>query len=159
MKRIFLAVALLIFTTAIAWGQISGGKMVRDSKVDRELTKVEEEWHSAYVKHDPSILECILAEEYVSISSNGGSADKAQTIAGLKRDDSQYEYSTPHDLDIRIYGDGAIVIGRTKEKWKNKKGEEFTAEYRWTDLFVKRDGRWQCVAAQVARVPPPKPAQ
>ena len=60
-------------------------------------------------------------------------------------------------MDMRFYGDTVVVIGRTKEKWKNQKGEEFTAEYRWTDVFVKRKGRWQCVAAQVARVPPPKP--
>ncbi len=127
------------------------------AKVEQELIKLEDEWHNAYVRRDAEPLERILADEYIAISGNGGSGNKAQAIAGLRADKSTYEYSTPYDMDFRFYGDTVVVIGRTKEKGKAENGTEFTVEYRWTDVFVKRNGRWQCVAAQIARVPPPKP--
>lgn len=41
-----------------------------------------------------------------------------------------------------------LEIARVEEQW-----QQFMSEYRWTDVFVKRDGRWQCVAAQVTSVP------
>lgn len=158
MKHIIIAVLLVAMTSLFALGQASDKQKSRNAKVERELIKLEEEWHNAYVRRDAAPLERILADEYIAISGNGGSSNKAQTIAGLKADTATYEYSTPYDMDMRFYGgDTVVVIGRTKEKGRNQSGAEFTVEYRWTDVFVKRKGRWQCVAAQVARVPPPKP--
>ena len=49
------------------------------------------------------------------------------------------------DLTIRFYGDTAVVIG--SESWKLKKNGE-TGRYIWTDIFVKRNGKWQVVASQ-----------
>ena len=158
MKNHFpLLLFLLVFvSTGIA--QTPEKKLPRNPKIEQELFKLEEEWHNAYVKHDATPLERILADEYVSVGASGSHA-KAQAVEGLKADTATYDYSTPYDLDVRVYGDTAVVIGRTKEKGRAANGNEFTAEYRWTDVFVKRQGRWQCVAAQVVRVPPPKPAK
>jgi ketosteroid isomerase-like protein len=111
------------------------------------------------VRRDAAPLERILADEYIAVGGSGGSINKAQTIEGLKNDTAIYEYSTPYNMDFRFYGDTVVVVGRTKDKGKTQNGTEFSVEYRWTDVFVKREGRWQCVAAQVVRVPPPKPKQ
>ena len=159
MKKILACAILIIVLSSIALGQMAGKQMSRNAKVERALIKLEEEWHNGYVRHDPTPLERILADEFIAISGNGQSHNKTQTIEGLKADQATYEYSTPYDMDFRFYGDTIVVIGRTKEKGKAQNGTEFIAEYRWTDVFVKKNGRWQCVAAQVARVPPPRPKQ
>jgi ketosteroid isomerase-like protein len=156
MKHILIAL-IVVAMSSIATGQTINKQKSRNAKTEQELIKLEEEWHNAYVRHDAAPLERILADEYIAISGNGGSSNKAQAIAGLKADTTTYEYSTPYDMDMRFYGDTVVVIGRTKEKGRTQNGTEFIVEYRWTDVFVKRKGSWQCVAAQVARVPPPKP--
>jgi len=135
---------------------MSGKQTARNLKAERELKKVEEDWANAYLRHDAAALERILADEFISVSSNGKSHNKRQDIEELKADSAVYDYSTPYDLEIRIYGDGAVVIGRTKERGHYDSGRQFVNEYRWTDIFVKRQGRWQCVAAQVASIPPPR---
>lgn len=157
--KIFFAVALLIFAaSSLAFGQTPQQKLSRkNEKIKQEITKLEEEWHNAYLQRDASPLERILADEYIAVGGNGGNSNKTQAIEGLKNDTATYEYSTPYDMDFRFYGDTVVVIGRTKEKGKAQNGAEFSVEYRWTDVFVKRNGRWQCVAAQVVRIPPPKP--
>ena len=160
MRRLFAVTALILTATSFAVSQTTEQKLTdKNLKIKQELIKLEEEWHNAYVKRDAAPLEKILADEYIAVSGNGGSYGKAQSIEGLKNDTATYEYSTPYDMDFRFYDDTVVVIGRTKEKGKSQNGTEFTVEYRWTDVFVKKNGRWQCVAAQVVRVPPAKPKQ
>ncbi len=160
MKRLFVIVVLIFATTSFAASQTTEQKLTsKNLKAKQELIKLEEEWHNAYVRRDAAPLERILADEYIAVGGSGGSINKAQTIEGLKNDTAIYEYSTPYNMDFRFYGDTVVVVGRTKDKGKAQNGTEFSVEYRWTDVFVKREGRWQCVAAQVVRVPPPKPKQ
>lgn len=158
MKKLIILTAVILTVALSAASQTIEQKLSgKNLKIKQEIIKLEEEWHNAYVKRDPAPLERILADEYVFVGGSGRSINKAQAIEGLKNDAATYEYSTPYDMDFRFYGDTVVVIGRTKEKGKAKDGAEFSVEYRWTDVFVKRDGRWQCVAAQVVRIPPPKP--
>ncbi len=160
MRKLFAIAGLIFAFVSFAASQTTKGKLSgRNLKIKQELIRLEEEWHNAYVKRDAAALERVLADEYIAVGGNGGSYNKTQTIEGLKNDTATYEYSTPYDMDFRFYDDAVVVIGRTKEKGKAQNGAEFSVEYRWTDVFVKRDGRWQCVAAQVIRVPPPKPKQ
>lgn len=158
MKRFFAAAALIFAVTAFAASQTEQKLTEKNLKIKQELIKLEEQWHNAYLQRDAEPLERILADEYIAVGGNGRSINKAQTVEGLKNDTATYEYSTPYDMDFRFYGDTVVVIGRTKEKGKNKDGAEFSVEYRWTDVFVKKNGRWQCVAAQVVRIPS-KPKQ
>jgi len=156
-KIILVTAVLVAVASSLAFGQIAGKRVPRDTRVEREITRVEEEWANASSRHDAAALERILADEFISVGSKGDSHNKAQDIEELKADSATYEYSTPYDLEIRSYGSMAIVIGRTKEKGHYPSGRQFINEYRWTDVFAKRQGRWQCVAAQVASLPPPKP--
>ena len=157
MKRLFAIVVLIFAATSFAASQATEQKLTsKNLKTKQELIKLEEEWHNAYLRRDATPLEKFLADEYIAVGGNGGTVNKAQTVEGLKNDTATYEYSTPYDMDFRFYGDTVVVIGRTKEKGKAQNGAEFSVEYRWTDVFVKREGRWQCVAAQVVRIPPPK---
>jgi ketosteroid isomerase-like protein len=60
------------------------------------------------------------------------------------------------DMKVRIYGDTAIVNGRTTEKIQAG-SKELVIQYRRTDVFVKRNGRWQCVSFHGSRIiEPPK---
>jgi hypothetical protein len=156
MKRLSAVTVLILAVALFAASQTTEQKLTgKNLKIKQELIKLEEEWHNAYVRHAAEPLERILADDYIAVYSNGKSVDKAQSIEDLKADKSIYDYSTPYDMDMRFYDNTVVIIGRTKDKWKNQKGEDLTAEYRWTDVFVKRNGRWRCVAAQVVRIPPP----
>ncbi len=52
---------------------------------------------------------------------------------------------------MRAYGDTAVVHGLETEK-SSYKGKDTSGQYRFTDVFVKRNGRWQAIATQVTRV-------
>jgi ketosteroid isomerase-like protein len=54
------------------------------------------------------------------------------------------------DMRVRICGNAAVVTGRNVLQ-ASLKGKDTSGPYRFTDVFVKRDGRWQCVATQAVR--------
>jgi len=55
------------------------------------------------------------------------------------------------EIKVRVYGDAAVVLGRSTEKSRYK-DEGTTVQVQWTDTWVKRAGRWQCVAEHASNI-------
>ncbi len=153
MKTFLIALIFIVAAFSLTPAQTNSEKASRDNSLQLDIARVEEQWHSALARRDAALLDKVLADEFIVVAGNGKSQNKSQTIESLKADTAVYEYFTPYDFDVRQYGDTVVVIGRSKAKGHYPSGKQFMSEYRWTDVFVKRDGRWQCVAAQVTSVP------
>jgi hypothetical protein len=123
----------------------------KKDKIISRLTKIEERWHQAYVVHEPSVLAEILSDDFILVGRTGGRIGKDDVIKNLKADKSSYEYSTPYDMEFRIYKNCAIVLGKTKEKGVTE-GKPFEANYFWKDIFIKNKNGWQCVLASTAKI-------
>lgn len=141
MKQLLVLILALVCVFPM-WGQ---------SAAEKELIKVENDWSTAWAKNDVKFLEQLYATEYHAIGSDGIVYNKA---GGIK-DDTSPEYTEKSfilsDLQVHIYGETVVVTGRNSVKFKKSgKAEQFDA--RFTDVFVKRDGRWQCVATQGTKV-------
>jgi ketosteroid isomerase-like protein len=50
-----------------------------------------------------------------------------------------------------VFGDTAVVHGLYTEK-STTKGKDTSLKGRWTEVYAKRDGRWQCMMQYVAKV-------
>lgn len=74
--------------------------------------------------------------------------NKRGMIAEMKKDKDTYTSARNGKMDVRVFGNAAVVTGSTREKGKDKDGKEFDRMFRWTDTWVERNGRWECVASQ-----------
>jgi hypothetical protein len=110
-------------------------------KVEQELTKIERDWCSADVKRDVAGVSTILADDFMDVSLTGEVANKAQTLADVKTDKTTV--CEVDMLHVRVYGDAAVVVGRTTVK-----SATFNGQYMYTDTYIRRDGRWTCVSSQ-----------
>src|SRR5438045_1991674 len=74
----------------------------------------------------------------------GTFAENAKTIADT-RDAGQY-FASNHlnEVKVRFYGDTAIAQG--DETWERRNSER--GRFVWTDTWIRRNGRWQIVAAE-----------
>lgn len=134
----------LVFV-AVVLGSLGDLTAQQPSKDEQLLLQIERDWCAANVSGDASVLGRILADDYVGVSSRGVSSTKAEELASLKVPDPTAACSQSN-LRARVYGDSAVVTG-VSIRAGTYRGVPFKdRQVVWTDTFVRRDGRWQCVA-------------
>jgi ketosteroid isomerase-like protein len=119
--------------------------------VKKQLVDLEHTINEATRTKDRATLERIYADDYYCVHSNGAAMNKA---AELSKNMSTENAWTDFDLDdvvVRIFGDVGILTGRLTLKGSTK-GFKPGAR-RFTDIFVRRDGRWQLLNCQTTLVP------
>ena len=48
------------------------------------------------------------------------------------------------DIQVQVYGDMAVLVGLDTVSGKNKSGP-YVSKWLCMNVWIKRDGRWQCV--------------
>ena len=126
------------------WQVVSNaGHALSDSAV---LAYLERDWNQAEMKQDAAWFQRMLADDYAGVDGRTGKVStKAEDIAGFKT--TTVDSARLSDLDVRLKGDTAVVTGMTHNKGKDDKGAAFDRKIRFTDVWVKRDGKWQVVSS------------
>jgi len=66
----------------------------------------------------------------------------------MKNDKTVFDSLELSDLNVRLEGNIAVVTGVNHVRGRDDKGQPLDRRSRFTDVFVKRDGRWQVLATQ-----------
>jgi ketosteroid isomerase-like protein len=126
-----------------------GDRAVRISNADakdsdkQELIRLQQEWVRAELDRDAVALGRLLADEYTLVTPEGTFITKDQFISQNQSDDALRATSIlTENLTVRIFGNVAVVRGLFK--WSE--GSDKNGQSLFTDTWLKRDGRWQCVA-------------
>ncbi len=114
------------------------------------LMQIERDWAAAGVKGDWTALDKILASEYVN-NSDGTVRPKKQILAEMKSGASKTTSASTSEMKVLILGDTGIVHGLWADK-STRNGKDTSGTYRYTDIFVKRDGRWQVATSYSPKV-------
>jgi ketosteroid isomerase-like protein len=113
------------------------------------LMYMEQEWNEADMKHDAAWFERNYADDYSSVGSRKGAlTNKAEDIQEVKTTKAVMEFAELLELNTRVEGNAAVVTGVNHVKGKDEKGNPYDRMVRFTDTYVKRDGRWLVWATQ-----------
>ena len=110
----------------------------------KELIGLENKWTEAAKKGNADGVGPLLADGFIATDADGSVHNKAQTLARIKTD--KWETNQISDVKVAVYDGAAVVTGI----WVGKgisDGKPVNAQERWTDTWVTRHGRWQCVAS------------
>ena len=155
MTKIPLALRLMLAVGSIIGPAFAAG--APGASGDREkadLMQLERDIGRANVDRDAAFFERVEADEFVFIDSNGGVTTKKEDVDGVKaapNPDVKLLAYEVDDMRVLLYGETAVVTGRVTTR-QTVKGEERTGRSRFTDVFVRRDGRWQIVAGHSSRI-------
>ena len=114
---------------------------------EREVTQLIEDLYEAVVKADVAALERLLHEDYVHHRPRGTVENRAQYLENRKARRVAFESLEPDEIKVRVYGDTALVTGRSTAKGKDHHGRMDEQRY-WIRVLLRRDGRWQFVHFQ-----------
>ena len=159
MKRAFGVCLFLACAAALASGQEKSPAARQPGAAELEVRKLEREWLDAYEQYDAAAMDRIVADDFTITFHNGGMQNKSQLMAGIKAPRREggptYKFHT-EDVESRAYGDTVILTGRVV--MLSRQGDKTNREeYRYTDTYVRRQGRWQVVASHLSNVPAPRP--
>ena len=112
-----------------------------------ELTRIEERLAAAWVAGDRAFIESVLSDDWSVIDPTGRILTKAEVLREAFTGEREITEGTIDQVNVRDFGDWAIVTGRTRMSGSYQ-GEEMTVTLRFTDVFVRRSVEWQCVASQ-----------
>jgi len=145
MLKSLISLLALCAATALAQAQ-----MPKPSAQD-ELKSAEQRLVDAERDGDVATLQQMLAEEFVATGATGVQTQKKEFIDWYHP--KAYQYMTAEELDIRVYGDTAVVLGKCRQRNLKYEDEEAT---RFTDVWVKRDGQWIIVAEHFSLLTAPQ---
>jgi ketosteroid isomerase-like protein len=126
---------------------------VKKSTPEATIREIEDKWEASVMSHDPSVAQAYLADDFRGVSSKGKVMSKSNLLAEFKKDTDTYTSTKNGKMDVRVFGGQfAIATAISTEVGKSKDGKDFKRSFRWTDAWVLRNGKWQCVASQAMLV-------
>lgn len=118
------------------------------------LRYMELDWINSIRAGNPDWMEKNLASDFTEINFMSGEVlNKRRMIDSFKTDKTVFDVMEVSELNIRVDGNTGIVIGKGYARGKGGDGKPFEITLRFTDTYIKRDGRWQAWASQATEIP------
>ena len=117
----------------------------RLSANQKALLDLEHDWARALERGDVKVLDRIVADDFVDSNYLGGFVTKGQMFAPGGAEKRPRRLNHLEQMHARAYGDAGIVNGINMVTDQYGK---FLRRVRFTDVFIKQNGRWQAVSAQ-----------
>ena len=139
MKLILFMLCVLMLVPMVAESQATNDKS--RAGLEEHLKSLVRQWDAAIVKRDAAALDRLLADEFEFV----GGVKKAAYLNSIKTQAADAVTSAVStDLQVLVYDNTAVVTGLDTISGVNK-GQPYTSKWLYTDVWVKRAGRWQCV--------------
>ena len=144
MRRILLIPLLTVAFVGFVKGQESTSIEV----IKKEILHVEEVQDEAILKGDAEVLDRIYADDFAYTNQYGELLPRAQVLAGFRTAKAKFSSAMKHDdIRIRVYGNTVVLTGRSIGTF-HYNGKVSEGPRRFTNIYVKLDGRWQLVSHQ-----------
>jgi hypothetical protein len=106
--------------------------------------------------HDTAFFTRVIAPDFHGTADSGKTFGRAEVIRDAADTTVQMRDLHDEERQVRIYGGGTVGVVMGHGRWTLEKGER-PGQYsgRYTEVWVKRDGRWQAVAGHYSAIPQP----
>jgi hypothetical protein len=131
----------LVFAAAAATAADSPSDRAAD---EAQITACEREWSASFTSGDTAGIERCVADDFVGVNGEGKLYDKASLLATTRKEPRDFASDQLGEMKVRFFGDAAVAQG--EESWRRRTGER--GRFVWTDTWIRRQGKWQLVAAE-----------
>jgi ketosteroid isomerase-like protein len=149
-----MARATLALLLVLALGGGFGPALAGDQEDIAKLTQLSNAWDQAIVAKQQAAVANNMAEDFRIIDGYGNVDGKKKFVEDILDAKLTIDPYTVEDFEVRLYGDTALLSGRTHMTGKYD-GKPFDSNYRYIDIYVRRGGEWKIVSVQITKFPKP----
>ena len=117
------------------------------------ILQIEREIMAAIKSKDAATLGPMLADEFIYRTHFGAEADKAAFLESIASFPVEILSLRAEELKVNVYGETAVLTGVQLAEARPPEGEAEESAVAFTDIFVRRDGRWLMVLAYGVELP------
>ena len=162
-----LCVFLLVIGCSISHAQSGNKKQLSKLSGESEVQKASDTYYRAFYSGDIETVKRMTRDDYLQTDVNGNVQDKERWLAEyylplaekIKSGGLKLDFPKPTDLQIRRYGNVAVITGRTTLKSSAVSGVAQPRDLRFTQVWVKVAGQWQRGVYHNAFVPEAAPVR
>ena len=124
-------------------------QFAKPSGEEGRIIALESAWDQAEQNRDVNALNGLLADSLVYIDYDGSSSSKQQFLDSVRSGEITAEQINNEGVSVRLLGNGTVAVSTGIYRDKGlEKGKPFQRRGRFTNVWVKQNGGWQCVASQ-----------
>jgi ketosteroid isomerase-like protein len=127
--------------------------------IEAELIKLERDWADAFKTGNADAARRVMSDDVTIINPDGSTSSKAAEVQAIQ--DRLVTMESWEILDPKVTvldanhafvtGRGVIKNGKSKVP-DSKQTIDISGEYRFLDVYARRDGKWQAVASQTTPI-------
>lgn len=111
------------------------------AKDEAHVAELQQALAKAWVRADRATIDRIIAPDWTSTGPDGRTTDRAAVFADVFETRRHKIHRVEiDDVTARVFGNAAVVTGRTHGTGEFE-GSAYDVTIRFTDTFVRRDGR------------------
>jgi hypothetical protein len=105
----------------------------------------------AMMHQDVAALDTLLDDELDYVHTGGNLESRQQFIDAIRKRTLVYESIAPSEVRVSVYDGLALAMGLSEMRVRNAKGVS-NFGIRFTEVYVRREGRWLLTAWEATRV-------
>ncbi len=150
MRQRRMPLAAVLLSAIAAHNLFAGGP-----SVETEIIAVEKQLFAAIKAKDPAALERLLTDDFILRVPGAPPADRAAFLQNVKAIPVEIVEIWSEDMHARGFGETAVLTGTQLARTRDSAGTTQVSAQAFTDVFVKRNGRWLLALAHSVEIPPP----
>lgn len=120
---------------------------------EQQILELFEDGDRALVAAQPNELIRIYADDYLQYDESGKPCDRKELIRRLTSGEIRFQHIKSAGRRIRMIRTDVAIVHGSEEDEIQQAEQHIRANYLYMDVVIKRDGRWQIVASQLAKRP------
>ena len=140
-----LLAAALLLGPSLGCGRLK--RVESEAAIVAALKSKSDSWDQAIIRKDLKAIADNMAEDFRHIDMSGEVSDRAKFLKEIVSPELVINPYTVEDFDIRVYGECALLCGRTKMTGTYK-GKPFQSHYRYIDTYRRMGGEWKICSVQ-----------
>ena len=138
-------------------------RKIDTAAIEAEVIKLERQWADAVKNGDADAARRVMADDIVIVNPDGSTSAKAEEVDAIQAKTvtlDSWEILEPKvtvldENNAFVTGRGVIKNGKSKIP-DSKKTIDISGEYRFLDVYARRNGTWQAVASQTTPINKPQ---